>query len=116
VVDAGIWPSIATVPAGLKVAVAGRVAEAIFKAAVRRLPLEVRYPDGTVLGKPATPGQTYPVMTLNRPEAFAARLGDGGLIGLGESYMAGEWDADDLTAVMEVFAARVGTLVPEPLQ
>ncbi len=30
---------------------AGRVAEAIFKAAVRRLPLEVRYPDGTVLGK-----------------------------------------------------------------
>ncbi|MDP9983078.1 cyclopropane-fatty-acyl-phospholipid synthase [Pseudarthrobacter oxydans] len=116
VVDAGIWPSIAAVPSGLKVAVAGRVAEAIFKAAVRRLPLEVRYPDGTVLGKPATPGQTYPVMTLNRPEAFAARLGDGGLIGLGESFMAGEWDADDLTAVMEVFAARVGSLVPEPLQ
>ena len=55
-------------------------------------------------------------MTMNRPEAFAARLGDGGLIGLGESYMAGDWDADDLTAVMEVFAARVGTLVPEPLQ
>ena len=116
VVDAGIWPSVATVPSGLKVAVAGRVAEAIFKAAVRRLPLEVRYPDGTVLGKPATPGQSHPVMTLNRPEAFAARLGDGGLIGLGESFMAGEWDADDLTAVMEVFAARVGTLVPEPLQ
>ncbi|MET4136749.1 class I SAM-dependent methyltransferase [Pseudarthrobacter sp. PvP090] len=116
VVDAGIWPSVAAVPSGLKVAVAGRVAEAIFKAAVRRLPLEVRYPDGTVLGKAAAPGHTYPVMTLNRPEAFAARLGDGGLIGLGESFMAGDWDADDLTAVMEVFAARVGTLVPEPLQ
>ena len=116
VVDAAIWPSIAAVPSGLKVAVAGRVAEAIFKAAVRRLPLEVRYPDGTVLGKAATPGHTYPVMTLNRPEAFAARLGDGGLIGLGESFMAGDWDADDLTAVMEVFAARVGSLVPEPLQ
>ncbi|WP_346925001.1 class I SAM-dependent methyltransferase [uncultured Arthrobacter sp.] len=116
VVDAAIWPSIATVPSGLKTAVAGRVAEAIFKAAVRRLPLEVRYPDGTVLGKAAAPGHTYPVMTMNRPEAFAARLGDGGLIGLGESYMAGDWDADNLTAVMEVFAARVGTLVPEPLQ
>ena len=116
VVDAAIWPSIAAVPSGLKVAVAGRVAEAIFKAAVRRLPLEVRYPDGTVLGKAAAPGHTYPVMTLNRPEAFAARLGDGGLIGLGESFMAGDWDADDLTAVMEVFAARVGSLVPEPLQ
>jgi cyclopropane-fatty-acyl-phospholipid synthase len=55
-------------------------------------------------------------MTMNRPDAFAARLGDGGLIGLGESYMAGDWDADDLTAVMEVLAARVGTLGPEPLQ
>jgi len=115
-VDAAIWPSVAAVPTGLKVAVAGRVAEAIFKAAVRHLPLEVRYPDGTVLGKAATPGQGHPVMTLNRPGAFAARLGDGGLIGLGESFMAGDWDADDLTAVMEVFAARVATLVPEPLQ
>ncbi|MCB5292101.1 Tuberculostearic acid methyltransferase UfaA1 [Arthrobacter sp. SO3] len=116
VVDAAIWPSIATVPSSLKARVAGRAADAIFKAAVRRLPLEVRYPDGTVLGKAATPGETYPVMTMNRPEAFAARLGDGGLIGLGESFMAGDWDADNLTAVMEVFAARVGTLVPEPLQ
>ena len=121
VVDAAIWPSIATVPSSLKARVAGRAADAIFRAAVRRLPLEVRYPDGTVLGKTApgtadAPGRPYPVMTMNRPEAFAARLGDGGLIGLGESYMAGDWDADDLTAVMEVFAARVGTLVPEPLQ
>nr|WP_222612680.1 class I SAM-dependent methyltransferase [Arthrobacter sp. PM3] len=131
-IDAAIWPSIATVPSTLKARVAGRVAEAIFKAAVRTLPLEVRYPDGTVLGKAAgitpqgraalergvcaDPAAAYPVMTINRPEAFAARLGDGGLIGLGESYMAGDWDADDLTAVMEVFAARVGTLVPEPLQ
>nr|WP_082699355.1 class I SAM-dependent methyltransferase [Arthrobacter sp. EPSL27] len=115
-VDAAIWPSIATVPSGLKAKVAGRAADAIFKAAVRRLPLEVRYPDGSVLGRAPEPGVTYPVMTMNRPEAFAARLGDGGLIGLGESFMAGDWDADDLTAVMEVFAARVGTLVPEPLQ
>jgi len=131
-IDAAIWPSIATVPSSLKARVAGRAADAIFKAAVRRLPLEVRYPDGTVLGKAAlgtapsdqvpagtAPGEAaagYPVMTINRPVAFATRLGDGGLIGLGESFMAGDWDADDLTAVMEVFASRVGTLVPEPLQ
>ena len=129
-IDAAIWPSIATVPSSLKARVAGRAADAIFKAAVRRLPLEVRYPDGTVLGKAAlgkavvetgasgeaSAGAAYPVMTINRPEAFATRLGDGGLIGLGESFMAGDWDADDLTAVMEVFASRVGTLVPEPLQ
>ena len=113
-------PALPRVPSSLKARLAGRAADAIFRAAVRRLPLEVRYPDGTVLGKAASgqtePGQVFPVMTMNRPEAFAARLGDGGLIGLGESYMAGDWDADDLTAVMEVFAARVGTLVPEPLQ
>ena len=124
-IDAAIWPSIATVPSSLKARVAGRAADAIFKAAVRRLPLEVRYPDGTVLGEAvlgkAAPGKApdgtaYPVMTINRPEAFATRLGDGGLIGLGESFMAGDWDADDLTAVMEVFASRVGSLVPEPLQ
>ncbi|MFF2246885.1 class I SAM-dependent methyltransferase [Arthrobacter sp. NPDC058130] len=119
-IDAAIWPSIATVPSSLKARVAGRAADAIFRAAVRSLPLAVRYPDGTVLGKAAaadaSAGTAYPVMTINRPAAFAARLGDGGLIGLGESFMAGDWDADDLTAVMEVFAARVGTLVPEPLQ
>ncbi|MET4095204.1 cyclopropane-fatty-acyl-phospholipid synthase [Arthrobacter sp. UYCu712] len=119
-VDAGIWPSIATVPSGLKAALAGRAAQAIFKAAVRRLPIEVRYPDGAVLGTApsAEDGSAtkVPVMTINRPEAFAARLGDGALIGLGESYMAGDWDAEDLTAVLEVFAARVGSLVPEPLQ
>ncbi|CAH0237617.1 Tuberculostearic acid methyltransferase UfaA1 [Arthrobacter sp. Bi26] len=138
-IDAAIWPSIATVPSSLKARVAGRAADAIFKAAVRRLPLEVRYPDGTILGKTALgkapgnavlerdasdqapaeqapAGTAYPVMTINRPDDFAARLGDGGLIGLGESFMAGDWDADDLTAVMEVFASRVGTLVPEPLQ
>ncbi|MET3811752.1 cyclopropane-fatty-acyl-phospholipid synthase [Arthrobacter sp. UYEF3] len=122
VIDAEIWPSIATVPSGLKAKLAGRAADAIFRAAVRRLPLEVRYPDGTVLGlgssgkAGAGQGGAVPVMTMNRPDAFAARLGDGGLIGLGESYMAGDWDADDLTAVMEVFASRVGSLVPEPLQ
>ena len=115
VIDAEVWPSIAAVPSSFKARLAGRAADAIFRAAVRSLPLEVRFPDGTVLGKAAS-GQPYPVMTMNRPQAFAARLGDSGLIGLGESYMAGDWDADDLTAVMAVFAAGVGTRVPEPLQ
>lgn len=120
VIDAAIWPSVAAVPASTKARVAGKVADTIFRAAVRRLPLTVRYPDGTELGLGAGSGSSrgtaYPVMTMHRPEDFARRLGDGGLIGLGESYMAGDWDADNLTAVMEVFAARVGSLVPEPLQ
>ena len=113
VIDAAVWPGIAALPAGFRADVAARIAAGIFKAAVRHLPLEVRYPDGEVLGS-APAGA--PVMTIHRPGDFARRLGDGGLIGFGESYMAGDWDADNLTAVLEVFAARAGTLVPEPLQ
>lgn len=44
------------------------------------------------------------------------RIGTSGLIGFGESYLAGEWDTDDLAAVIAVFASSVGTLVPRPLQ
>lgn len=115
VIDAAVWPGIAMVPGGLKAGIAARVAEGIFKAAVRRLPLEVRYPDGQILGS-APAGSAVPVMTIHRPADFARRLGDGGLIGFGEAYMAGDWDAENLTAVLEVFAATAGTLVPGYLQ
>lgn len=55
-------------------------------------------------------------MVIHRPDDFAARVGDSGLIGFGESYMAGDWEASDLTAVLEVFASRVATLIPDFLQ
>ena len=55
-------------------------------------------------------------MVVDRPDAFFAALGAGGLIGFGESYMAGDWDADDLGGLLEVFAAQMGTLIPAPLQ
>ena len=56
-------------------------------------------------------------MVLHRPDAFLERLGADGLIGFGESYMAGDWDADPTSArCSTVFAARMATLVPEPLQ
>ena len=51
-------------------------------------------------------------MIVHRPREFFRRLGAGGLIGFGESYMAGEWDCADLTALLAVFAAQVGELVP----
>ncbi len=35
-------------------------------------------------------------MTVHRPDEFFARLGRGGLIGFGEAYLTGAWDADDL--------------------
>ena len=72
-----------------------------------RLPVRLAYPDGTVVGA-ADP--TLPTMVIHRPEALARRLGRYGLIGFGESYMAGEWSSDDL-----VGAARPSSPSPSPI-
>lgn len=107
---AGGFPALATVPGGR---IRGRVAARIVRYAVRDLPVRLVLPDGSTLG---AGGPNDPVMTLHRPEAFFQRLGAGGLIGFGESYQAGDWDADDLAGLLGVFAANVSTLVPAPLQ
>ncbi|GAA3178557.1 hypothetical protein GCM10020255_071240 [Rhodococcus baikonurensis] len=107
------WPGVATVPSGLKVRVASPVARALFHKAVARLPLRVQMPNGEFSGG-GSPDS--PLMVIHRPDDFAARVGDSGLIGFGESYMAGDWEASDLTAVLEVFASRVATLIPDFLQ
>lgn len=112
-IDAEVWPGVARPPAGAKAALAGRAAGALFRGAARRLPLRVEYPDGSVLG---AGGAGSPVMTIVRPEDFEARIGDNGLIGLGESFMAGDWEASDLAGLLEVFASSVDTLIPVPLQ
>ncbi|WP_034274019.1 SAM-dependent methyltransferase [Actinospica robiniae] len=106
----GGFPALATVPGGR---IRGRVAARIVRYAVRDLPVRLVLPDGSSLG---AGGEADPVMTLHRPEAFFQRVGAGGLIGFGESYQAGDWDADDLAGLLGVFAANVSTLVPAPLQ
>lgn len=112
-IDAEMWPGVARPPAGAKAALAGKAAGALFRGAARRLPLRVEYPDGAVLG---TGDAGSPVMTMVRPDDFDVRIGDNGLIGLGESFMAGDWEASDLAGVLEVFASSVDTLIPVPLQ
>ena len=77
------------------------------------MPLRVQMPNGEFSGG-GSPDS--PLMVIHRPDDFAARVGDSGLIGFGESYMAGDWEASDLTAVLEVFASRVATLIPDFLQ
>ena len=52
-------------------------------------------------------------MRLHRPDEFYARVGRDGLIGFGEAYLTGAWDADDLAGFLTVPAARIATLVPE---
>jgi cyclopropane-fatty-acyl-phospholipid synthase len=109
-VDAERWPDVA-VAAGSPVRAA--VARALFTRAVAALPLRVRFPDGRLLG--AGP-PAAPVMVLHRPGEFFRRLGASGLIGFGESYLAGDWDCADLTGLLTVFAAHVGDLIPPWLQ
>jgi cyclopropane-fatty-acyl-phospholipid synthase len=109
-VDAERWPDVA-VAEGSPVRAA--VARALFTRAVAALPVRVRFPDGRVLGagSPAAP-----VMVMHRPRAFFRRFGASGLIGFGESYLAGDWDCADLTGLLTVFAAHVGDLIPPWLQ
>jgi cyclopropane-fatty-acyl-phospholipid synthase len=105
-IDAGRWPDVAAA-AGRPVRAA--IARALFTAGVAKLPLRVRFPDGRLAGAGAP---ADPVMVLHRPREFFRRVGASGLIGFGESYMAGDWDSADLTGLLTVFAANVGDLVP----
>jgi cyclopropane-fatty-acyl-phospholipid synthase len=108
--DPARWPDVARAPRpGPRAA----VARALFAAAAARLPVTVRLPDGRAFGGG---GPGAPAMALRAPAAFYARLGAGGSTGLGESYLAGDWDCADLTGLLTVFAANVASLVPRPLQ
>ncbi|WP_055587116.1 SAM-dependent methyltransferase [Streptacidiphilus griseoplanus] len=105
-VDPEQWPDVARVPdAPLR----ARLSEALLNRVARRLGLGVELPDG-----PAVAGS--PVLRLNQPQAFHRRVGAGGLIGFGEAYQAGDWDADDLAGVLTVLARSPQTLVPPGLQ
>lgn len=106
----GVWPGLRTPPRSVWRA---RIAEALFRRAVRTLPIRVLLPGGLRLG---AGGPGAPVMRLHRPETFFHRLGVDAKIGFGESYMAGDWSAGDLAEVLTAFAARLTTLVPPKLQ
>jgi cyclopropane-fatty-acyl-phospholipid synthase len=65
--------------------------------------LTVEDAESTVtLGRAAADGLTARVM-VRRP-GFWRRLALGGSVGAGESYADGDWDADDLTAVVRLLA------------
>ncbi|MGW8846856.1 class I SAM-dependent methyltransferase, partial [Streptomyces xiamenensis] len=107
-VDPVTWPDVAAVPAASRPRVA--VTERLVRRAVSRLPLRVVTPDGPL------PGPGGPRIEIHDPAAFHRRLGTGGTIGFGESYLAGEWDAPDLVAALTVVAGHAGALIPAPLQ
>lgn len=111
--EATAWPDIVQVPAGPRAVAGASVAAAIFRHAVRRLPLQVVLPTGRHFG---AGGPDAPVLRIHDEASLMRRLATSGLIGFGESYVAGEWEADELAAVIAVFACAVDKLVPLPLQ
>ncbi|HEX5252829.1 MAG TPA: class I SAM-dependent methyltransferase [Mycobacterium sp.] len=112
-IDPERWPAVAQVPSGPIAAASAVIADRLLRRAVARLPLRLLYPDDGVIGAADT---TAPALVVHQPKALARRLGRHGLIGFGESYMAGEWSSDDLAAVLTVFATSVADLVPRMLQ
>ncbi|MFE3603937.1 class I SAM-dependent methyltransferase [Streptomyces sp. NPDC059096] len=102
------WPDVAALPRASWLRTA--VAERLVRHAFGRLPLRVRFDGGETIGLGG------PLMEIHDARAFHRRIGAGGLIGFGESYMAGEWDAPDLVGVLTVMAERLAELVPRPLQ
>jgi cyclopropane-fatty-acyl-phospholipid synthase len=109
-IDPARWPDIATLPDGR---LRARVAQRLIEGVLGRLELQVLLPEGAVIGGGRIGD---PFMKLNRPEAFYRRVGASGLIGFGEAYMAGDWDAEDLSGLLTVFAREMATLIPPKLQ
>ncbi|MFJ1865599.1 class I SAM-dependent methyltransferase [Streptomyces sp. NPDC088097] len=107
----GCEVSVSTLPAvppcSRTKAAVGRM---IIRRALDRLPLQVR------MGRAELLGRGGPAMAVHDPAAFERRITAEGLIGFGESYVAGEWDARDPVAVLTVLAGHVEALVPAPLQ
>jgi cyclopropane-fatty-acyl-phospholipid synthase len=55
------------------------------------------------------------VLVINRPGQFYRRIAGRGLVGLGEAYMARDWDSAELAAVLTVLARGLSRLIPAPL-
>ncbi|MCT9008691.1 cyclopropane-fatty-acyl-phospholipid synthase family protein [Streptomyces sp. NPDC054766] len=102
------WPDVVTRPESSRARTA--VTRTLLRRALERLPLQARFADGTRLGLGG------PVIEIHDPSAFHRRIGAQGLVGFGESYMAGEWDAPDLVAALTVLAGNAAELIPAPLQ
>jgi cyclopropane-fatty-acyl-phospholipid synthase len=107
------WPGLDTVPTGLRTAISAHVARRLFEAAVNRLDVTVLVEDPD---RTRSLGRGGPVMTVHRPAEFFTRIGRHQLIGFGEAYLTGSWDAEDVSGFLTVLAAELPTLVPRSLQ
>jgi cyclopropane-fatty-acyl-phospholipid synthase len=97
-------------PAAPAYGLRGRAARRVLARVLRKVPVTARLATGEVYGAGGPPS-----IAVTDPEAFFARLGASPMIGLGESYMAGEWSAargTDLADALTPFAERLTDLIP----
>lgn len=107
-IDPERWPDVVTPPPSSRLRTA--VAERVVRRALARLPLRARLAGREDIGLGG------PLMDIRDPATFFRRIGADGLIGFGESYMAGEWASPDPVGVLTVLADQVATLIPRSLQ
>ncbi|MGA8256039.1 MAG: class I SAM-dependent methyltransferase [Nocardioides sp.] len=103
------WPGLDVIPSGPRSKISASIARRLFLAAISRLDVTLHVGDQTY-------GKGGPAATVHRPEELYARLGRHQLIGFGEAYLTGAWDAEDLGGFLSVLAAEMSDLVPQRLQ
>ncbi|MFI7588185.1 class I SAM-dependent methyltransferase [Spongisporangium articulatum] len=115
------WPDVVRVP---KARLRAAVTRKLLMAATNRLPIRVELHDRGGIVLKGAGGPADPLMRVLRPEDFFARVATGGLIGIGEAYLAGDWEPgpsttgqrDGLVDVLTVYAAELPRLIPQRLQ
>jgi cyclopropane-fatty-acyl-phospholipid synthase len=107
-VDLNRWPAMADPKPS---APRARIARTLLRRVVDHTAIRVTLPDGTTWGRAEAP-----TLRVLDEDKFFTRLGRDGLIGFGESYMAGDWDSDEIVALLTPMARNMGTLVPPAAQ
>lgn len=111
-VDAERWPAISRAPHS---PFRAAVTRALLRRIAMRVPVAVALPDGSLVHD-ADP--RWPLLEI-RDDRFFHRLGTDLKIGLGEAYMAGDWNpgqGSDLADVLTPYAERLLDIVPAPLR
>jgi cyclopropane-fatty-acyl-phospholipid synthase len=107
-VDLTRWPAMADPTPS---AVRARLARTLLRRVVDHTGIRVVLPNGTTWGR-----TDAPALRVLNAEKFFTRLGRDGLIGFGESYMAGDWDSEEIVELLTPMARNMGTLVPPAAQ
>jgi cyclopropane-fatty-acyl-phospholipid synthase len=98
------WDDISPIRHGVRARISAAIARRLFLSVTERLRITV-----STDGSPAD-------LVLHRPDEFFTRLGTDGLIGFGEAYMTGAWDAADLGGTLTQLCDEIGSLVPMWMQ